>query len=180
MNSLLAYLRLVGSKEYVVVVDDISRFARDVATHATLRDKITASGTTIESPNQKFGEDAGGRFIETVLAAIAEHDRVKNAEQSHRRTIARLQMGFWVFQATIGYKYERAIGGGKRLVLDEPLAGIVKAALDGFATGRFQTQAEVKRFLAHSTEEGHLFHVIAGTRSTASRAAIPREGGQLV
>jgi hypothetical protein len=33
---------------------------------------------------------------------------------------------------------------------------------------------------AYSTEEGHLFHAIAGTHSTASRAAIPREGGQLV
>ena len=33
---------------------------------------------------------------------------------------------------------------------------------------------------AYSTEEGHLFHAIAGTRSTASRAAIPREGGQVV
>ena len=33
---------------------------------------------------------------------------------------------------------------------------------------------------AYSTEEGHLFHAIAGTHSTASRAAIPREGGQVV
>ena len=33
---------------------------------------------------------------------------------------------------------------------------------------------------AHSTEEGHLFHGIAGTHFTASRAAIPHEGGQLV
>ncbi|NEY92195.1 CYTH domain-containing protein [Tabrizicola oligotrophica] len=33
---------------------------------------------------------------------------------------------------------------------------------------------------AHSTEAGRLFHVIVGTRSTASWAAVPREGGQLV
>ena len=32
---------------------------------------------------------------------------------------------------------------------------------------------------AHSTEDGHLFHAIVGTRSTASWAAIPCEGGQL-
>ena len=34
--------------------------------------------------------------------------------------------------------------------------------------------------VAHSTEDGRVFHVIVGTRSTASWAAIPREGGQLV
>jgi hypothetical protein len=32
------------------------------------------------------------------------------------------------------------------LVRDEPLASIVAEALEGYATGRFQTQAEVKRF----------------------------------
>ena len=42
-----------------------------------------------------------------------------------------------------------------------------------FATVRHPTTA-------YSTEEGHLFHAIAGTHSTASRAAIPCEGGHLV
>jgi hypothetical protein len=40
--------------------------------------------------------------------------------------------------------------------------------------------AQIATLLAHSTEDGHLFHAIVGTRSTASWAAIPREGGQLV
>jgi len=35
----------------------------------------------------------------------------------------------------------------KILVRDEPLASIVQEALEGFASGRFQTQGEVKRFL---------------------------------
>ena len=147
MNALLAFLRTVKKEAYVVVVDDISRFARDVSAHATLRDKITASGAKIESPNQKFGDDAGGRFIETIMAAIAEHDRLSNAEQSRRRTLARLQNGYWVWHAPHGYKYEKAPGGGKRIVPHEPLASIVKEALEGFATGRFQSPAEVKRFL---------------------------------
>ena len=157
MNALLSFLRQASTEEYVVIVDDISRFARDVSTHANLRDKITASGARIESPNQKFGEDAGGRFIETIMAAIAEHDRLKNAEQSHRRTLARLQNGYWVFHAPFGYKYDKAPGGGKMLILDEPVASIVKDALEGFAAGRFQSQTEVKRFLDSKPEfpKGH-------------------------
>ncbi|MDE4276604.1 recombinase family protein [Phaeobacter gallaeciensis] len=152
MNSLLAYLGQASSEEHVVVVDDISRFARDVATHASLRNKITASGAKIESPNQKFGEDAGGRFIETIMAAISEHDRERNKEQSKRRSLARMQTGFWVLHAPHGYRYEKAPGGGKRLVVDEPLAHIVREALEGFAVGRFQTQAEVKRYLETKPE----------------------------
>lgn len=38
-------------------------------------------------------------------------------------------------------------GGGKMLARDEPLASIITEALEGFALGRLQTQAEVKRFL---------------------------------
>ena len=147
MNRLLAFLRAAPVKDCVVIVDDISRFARDVSTHSALRDKILAIGAKIESPNQKFGEDAGGRFIETVMAAIAEHDRVKNAEQSHRRTVARLQNGYWVFHAPIGYRYVSSPGGGKQLIIDEPIASVIKEALEGFASGRLQSPAEVKRFL---------------------------------
>ena len=33
---------------------------------------------------------------------------------------------------------------------------------------------------AYSTEGGHRFHAIAGTHSTASRAVVPRDRGQLI
>ena len=55
--------------------------------------------------------------------------------------------GYWVFRAPIGYKYERVAGHGNMLVRDEPLASIIQEALEGFASGHFETQAEVKRFL---------------------------------
>jgi DNA invertase Pin-like site-specific DNA recombinase len=146
MNALLAFLGKVGTSDYEVVVDDFSRLARDVRAHASLRDKITATEANIESPHQKIGEDATGRFVETIWAAIAEHHRLQNAEQSQRRSLARLKNGFWVFRSPYGYRYEKTARDGKRLVPDEPLASIVKEALEGFAAGRFQTQAEVKRF----------------------------------
>ena len=45
------------------------------------------------------GHDAGSKLIENIFASIADHDRVKNLEQSKSRTIARLLNGFWVFKA---------------------------------------------------------------------------------
>ncbi len=153
MNELLSFLRKAPTREIVVVVDDISRFARDVSAHATLRDKIFASGAKIESPNQKFGEDAGGRFIETVMAAIAEHDRVKNAEQAERRSVARMRNGYWAISTCpVGYAFEKDAGGGKVLVPKHPLAEIVTEALEGFASGRFHSQTDVKLFLESKPE----------------------------
>ena len=95
----------MNGADFVVVVDDITRFARDVSAHTALREKIVSCGAKIESPKQKFGEDAGSRFIETIFAAIAEHDREKNAEQSKSRTRARLKGGYNVFRTPRGYRY---------------------------------------------------------------------------
>ncbi|MEM9099375.1 MAG: hypothetical protein AAGC79_12730 [Pseudomonadota bacterium] len=60
---------------------------------------------------------------------------------------ARVESGFWVFRAPTGYKHVNAKGGGKILVPDEPMASTVREALQGYADGRFVSQAEVQRFL---------------------------------
>ncbi|MBN9888439.1 recombinase family protein [Pelagibaca abyssi] len=53
-----------------------------------------------------------------------------------------MQAGYWVHRAA----YRTQKGHGKILVRDEPLASIVQEAFEGYASGRFQTQAEIKRF----------------------------------
>ncbi|MEC8669050.1 MAG: recombinase zinc beta ribbon domain-containing protein, partial [Pseudomonadota bacterium] len=87
------------------------------------------------------------RFLEMLWALLASRDREKNAELSRTRTISRMKNGYWTFKAPVGYQTVRAPGGGKLLVRKEPEAGIIQEALEGFASGRFQSQAEVKRFL---------------------------------
>ncbi|MEO1407251.1 MAG: recombinase zinc beta ribbon domain-containing protein [Pseudomonadota bacterium] len=55
--------------------------------------------------------------------------------------------GYYVFQAPVGYRYERVGAHGKLLVRDEPRASILQEALEGYASGWLETQVEVKRFL---------------------------------
>lgn len=47
----------------------------------------------------------------------------------------------------IGYRYEKVAGHGKLLVRNEPLASIIAEALEGYASGRFETATEVALFL---------------------------------
>ena len=47
----------------------------------------------------------------------------------------------------VGYVYEKSASGGKVLVRKEPEASIVQEAMEGYASGRFASQIEVKRFL---------------------------------
>ncbi len=146
MDELLAYLRKTKRHSHVVIIDDISRLARGIEAHIKLRADIGATGATLESPSIEFGEDSDSKLVENLLACVSQHSRQKNAEQTLNRMQARMQQGYWVFQAVWGYRYAPCPTGGKMLVRDEPLASILKEGLEGYARGRFSSQAEVKRF----------------------------------
>ena len=152
MKAMLAYLRSNRADNCVVLIDDISRLARDVEAHWELRRTILRAGGKLESPSIEFKQDADSRMVENVLAGAAQHQREKNAEQTFNRMRARLMTGYWVFWKPKGYRYEKTLGQGKMLVRDEPIASIIQEALEGFACGRFETQVEVKRFLENQPD----------------------------
>ena len=145
---MLAYLRANSKKRrLVVLIDDISRLARDLKAHLELRSAIAAAGARLESPSVEFGEDSDSILVENLLASVSQHFRQKNGEQTLNRMQSRMSAGYWPFTAPVAYRQEQSHGEGKLLVRDEPVASIVQEALEGFASGHFQTQAEVKRFL---------------------------------
>ena len=147
MKAMLAHLRTNRKRPHVVIIDDISRLARGLEAHLKLRAEIASAGGTLESPSVEFGEDSDSQLVEHLLASVSQHQRQKNGEQTMNRMRSRALNGYWVFQAPIGYIYGKAPGGGKMLVPKEPLASIVREALEGYASGRLDCRAAVKRFL---------------------------------
>ncbi len=148
MQEMLAFLRKHRRhRQHVVIIDDISRLARGLEAHIQLRTEIQAAGGKLESPSIEFGEDSDSRLVENLLASVSQHQRQKNAEQVVNRMQARVMQGYWVFNPPLGYRFEKVEGHGKMLVRDEPQASSVTEALEGFASGRFQTVSEVLRYL---------------------------------
>ena len=147
MMALLAWLDAQAGKKYVVIFDDLKRFARDTEFHIKLRRELQMRNARVECLNFRFEDTPEGRFIETIFAAHGELEREQNGRQVKQKMRARVEQGFWVFHAPYGFKYDRSKRGGKVLVRDEPVASIVQEAMEGYASGRFQTQVEVQRFL---------------------------------
>ena len=146
MDRMLAFLRLHPSNSIVVIIDDISRFARNVQAHIKLRETLSDAGGILESPSIEFGEDSDSRLVEHMLASVAQHQREKNAEQTSNRMKGRMMNGYAVFTAPIGYVYKKTGSHGKLLTRVEPVASIIKEGLAAYASGRIATQAELKRF----------------------------------
>ena len=147
MQAMLKHLSKHRKNPRVAIIDDISRLARGLDAHLQLRGAIAKAGATLESPSIEFGDDSDSVLVENLLASVSQHQRQKNSEQTLNRMKSRLKNGYWVFQAPVGYKYQKTSGQGKILVRNEPLATIIQEALEGYASGRFQLQVEVKRFL---------------------------------
>ena len=145
LGEMLNFLR--RNRGMVVVIDDISRLARERDVYWALRKSIARTGATLASPSVRFGEDADSEFFESILVELAQHQRRKNAEQTKNRMRARALNGYWTLQAPVGLKYVGVKERGKILMRDEPVASVVQEALEGFASGRFETQADVMRFL---------------------------------
>ena len=83
MLAMLAYLKKHRrSGEYVVLIDDISRLARNIRGHLDLRDAISETGARLESPSIEFGEDSDSILVENLLASVSQHQRQKNTELS--------------------------------------------------------------------------------------------------
>ena len=152
MVALLSYLDAQPDKDYVVIFDDLKRFARDTEFHIKLRREFQQRGARIECLNFKLDDTPEGKFVETIFAAQGELEREQNRRQTIQKMKARVEKGYWVHRAPIGYRYASDRIHGKLLVRDEPLASIVAEALEGFASGRFLSQGEVKRFLESKPE----------------------------
>ena len=145
MLKMLAFL-YERSSPTVVIIDDINRLARDVSVHRKLREVIADAGGILKSPKAVFKNSADHIFAETINAALSEHGARKNAEIGRSRSEARVKSGYFITRAPVGYHYKKIEGHGKMLVRDEPLASIIQEGLESYATGRFQTQTEVRRF----------------------------------
>lgn len=149
MVDLLKFLDDNPQKTFIVVFDDLKRYARDTEFHLTLRRLMSERGAKRECLNFNFEDSPEGKFTETINAAVGELEREANARQSRQKKIARLEAGYAVYsRPPVGYKFIKSKhGNNKLLVRDEPHASIVQEILEGFASNRFASQAEIARYL---------------------------------
>lgn len=146
MVALLSFIDAQPEETFVVVFDDLKPASRDTRAFLNLRDAFRIRNVRVECLNFTFEDTPEGEFIETIIAAHGALERKQNGRQVAQKMKARMQSGYWVHDAPVGYRYEAVKGRGKMLFPNSPLDDIVREAFEGFACGRFQSQAEVRRF----------------------------------
>lgn len=105
MAALLSYHHAQPDKNYVVIFDDLKRFARNTEFDITLRREFQQRGARIECLNFKLDDMPDGKLVETIFAAQGELKREQNRRQLILQMKARVEKGYWVLHAPVGYRY---------------------------------------------------------------------------
>ncbi len=146
MRGLFAYIDAHPHKKFVVVFDDLKRFARDVEFHIKLRAAFEARGVILRCLNFSFSGSPAGKFAEIVMAAHGEMERLENRVQVVQKMTARFEAGYWPFPAKRGYTMVKDVMHGKISVPNDD-SKILSRALEGFANGTLVRKIDVSRFL---------------------------------
>lgn len=100
MVALLSFLDAQPNDRFVVIFDDLKRFARDTSFHLDLREAFRMRSAKIECLNFKFDESPEGEFIETIMAAQGALERKQNGRQVSQKMRERMEavIGFTIRQ----------------------------------------------------------------------------------
>ena len=91
MKALLYHVDTHPHINYVVIFDDLKRFARDTEFHIKLRAAMKMRNIQPECLNYTFEDTPEGRFAETIFAAQGQLEREQNRRQVIQKQKARLE-----------------------------------------------------------------------------------------
>ena len=146
MVALLSYLDAKPHENFVIIFDDLKRFARDRHFHFVLKKALTSRGARPECLNFNFDDTPEGEFVEAIFAAQGHLELQQNKRQVIQKMTACVDSGRYVFAPPIGYTYAD-VNGTSMIVPDEPNASIVRECLEKYAAGVFQSPAEIQRYM---------------------------------
>src|ERR1035437_6950638 len=139
MHKLISYLDEHPTDEFIVIFDDLARFARDLNVHLKLKSELVSRGAKLESPNFTFEDSPEGELIENVVQAQNQYQRQTNRRQVIQKMKARLEQGYWAFGMPLGLINVKHPIHGKILVSREPYATIYKEAIEKYGDGEILT-----------------------------------------
>ncbi len=147
MRDLLEYVDSHPHQKFVVVFDDLKRFARDTEFHFKLKTALRFRDVIPKCLNYNFDDSPEGIFTETIFAAQGQLEREQNRRQVIQKQKARLELGYWSFGSKKGYTMTRNSEHGTISIPNKEGLEMLKPALEGFAKGMFLHKVDVCKFL---------------------------------
>jgi site-specific DNA recombinase len=147
MSELLSFVDSNIHENFILIFDDLKRFARDTTSHINLRIILKKKSVEVACLNYSFEDTPEGIFVETIMAAQGQLEKDQNKRQVIQKQKARLEKGYWAFGSPIGYKQTKFPEHGLLLVPKQPEASIIKEAFEGYEKGILISKKDVADFM---------------------------------
>jgi site-specific DNA recombinase len=126
LKKLLAFCTSKKEKINAVIVYRIDRLSRQMEDYTVIKSKLKQSGVEIKSTAEYFEDNPAGRFMENIIANVAQFDNDVRTERSTNGMKEAIREGRYVWKAPYGYN-NGTINGKSNIVPNE-FASIVKEA----------------------------------------------------
>ena len=123
-QELLAYCTSKKNQVSIVVAYKIDRISRNTDDYGQIRLQLKRYGIEIKSTTEYFENTPAGRFMESIIANVAQFDNDVRTERSVGGSKEAMREGRYVWRAPIGYENIK-VGGKSTIVLTDK-APIVK------------------------------------------------------
>ncbi len=99
----------------------------------------------LRSVTEPIDDTSTGKFIEHVLAGVAELDNNIRTDRSVKGMRQRLQDGRWTFPPPLGYRAGRDASGAKAIIPDDQSAPLITQAFEEFVTGVYSREQVLRK-----------------------------------
>ena len=118
-----------------VVVYKVDRLSRSVEDYAAIAALLQGVGMRVRSASESFDESPAGRFMENLMASVAQFDNDVRSERTRAGMRQAALSGRWQWQAPLGYK-KGPRDSSESLTVDPLVAPIVRHAFEVISSRR--------------------------------------------
>ncbi|HEX7852127.1 MAG TPA: recombinase family protein [Sphingobium sp.] len=144
----------------VVVVYNLSRFARRLLTQMTAEHKLTEAGIQLLSLTEGFGDDPNGKVMRSMIAVVNEKYALDASLFTCRDRRGNARAGYWN-GGPVPYGYETRVvategrKGRKKLFTKEEEASVIRLIFELASVGLHGQRLGTRAIAIHLNENGY-------------------------
>lgn len=146
LQKLLAYCAFKKNNIQAIIAYKIDRISRNTDDYSQIRILLKRHGIEIKSTSEYFENTPAGRFMENIMANVAQFDNDVRTERSVGGMATAMREGRYVWQAPIGYINQKV--NGRATIVQSEKAPLVKMVFESVAT-KTETVDEIRIKVAH-------------------------------
>ena len=145
LKKLIGYCTDKKNKIEIAIAYKIDRVARNIDDYRFIRTKLKEYGVEIKSTSEFFEDTPTGRFMENIIANVAQFDNEIRTERSMNGMRDAIIEGRYVWAAPIGYNNAKI--EGKSNIIPNEMASLIKELFWEVAENKFTVDTTWKRFI---------------------------------